>query len=260
MQKYFLVFKQATQDLLEYKADFFLSTLKYSLMVLLMSIVWLNVEKNGQVGLLNKQETISYFLMSAMLYTLSNFHPWYIEDDINRGTLSKYLVKPLSPTIYYFCFELARVALDTILKLVVFLSILYFLNLLPNLTITHVILLLLYCPFIFLFSFQWLSLISILAFWVTEAYAIRWAVTIFTRLVSGILVPIVYFPDYMQKILYILPFEHLAFTPIQFMLGKMTFSLLAESFAILLAWIVAITIFRQWVWNRGLNQFEGTGI
>lgn len=229
-------------------------------MVLMMSIVWLNVEKDGHAGLFNPQETVSYFLMSAMLYTLSNFHPWYIEDDIRLGYLSKYLVKPISPSLYYFCYELARVTVETGLKIGVFLSILFVLHLLPNLTVFQVCIFLLYCPFVFIFAFQWLSLISILSFWITEAYAVRWAVTIFTRLLSGVLVPVIYFPEAMQKILFFLPFEHLAFTPIEFMLGRMSLNDLAQAFTVLFFWICALTLFRQWVWTKGLHNYEGTGI
>lgn len=260
MGKYFLVLKLAVQDLFTYKFDFFLSMMKYAIMVFLMTIVWLNVEKNGHVGAFNTQETISYFVMSAMLYSLSNFHPWYVEDDIRYGYLSKYLVKPVTPMLYYFFFELAKVGLETISKMIVFLSILFWLKLLPNFSLLNVGILLAYCPFIFIFAFQWLVIISQLSFWMTESYAIRWAVTLFTRLMSGILLPIVYLPEQVQKIFYFLPFEHLAFTPINFMLGKISLSVLGHAFSVLLVWIVIISLFRQWMWRKGLKSYEGTGI
>lgn len=260
MKKYFLVFKLALQDLFEYKLDFFMSTFKYSLMVILMTFVWLQVEKDGQAGFFNPQETVSYFLMSAMLYSLSNFHPWYIEDDIRLGYLSKYLVKPISVNLYYFFYESARVTIDTLLKIVVFMIILFFFQLLPSQSFTRILVIFTYLPFIFLFSFQWLSLISITSFWITEAYALRWAVTIMTRLLSGILVPIVYFPEVLQHLFFFLPFEHLAFTPIQFILNKIDISTLYQSLAILICWIIVLGFFRQWIWQKGLHDFEGTGL
>lgn len=260
MKKYWLVIKLAAKDLFQYKFDFFLHTVKYSLMVLMMSVVWLQVEKDGNVGLLSSQETISYFLMSAMLYTLSNFHPVYIEEDIRLGYLSKFLVKPMSPTIYYFCFEFSRVLIETLIKIVVFLSILFALHLLPNLTWFQIAVLLLYSPLVYTFAFEWLTLISLLAFWITEAYAVRWAVTIFTRLLSGVLVPLVYFPAAVQTLLFFLPFQHLAFSPIQFMLGKTSLFTLGLGTLVLLFWTLVLGIFRQLVWKFGLNNYEGTGI
>lgn len=260
MKKYLLVFKLASQDIFQYKLDFFLSVLKYSVMVFLMTIVWLNVEKSGGVGVFTPQQTVGYFIFSAMLYSLSNFHPWYIEEDIRLGYLSKYLVKPVSPTIYYFCFELTRVSIETVSKMIVFFGILFWLNLLPNLSFWQVGILLLYSPFIFLFAFQWLMIISLLSFWVTEAYALRWAVTLFTRFMSGVLVPMVYMPEQIQRIFFFLPFEHLAFTPISFMLGNSSLTMLGQGFGILLIWTLVITLVRQWTWKKGLHSYEGTGI
>ena len=102
MKKYVLVARLAIQDVFEYKFDFLLQSSKYAIMVLLMMLVWQAVERNGSPGFLTQQEIVSYFVLSAMIYTLSNFHPWYIEEDVRMGYLAKYLVKPVSPTLYYF--------------------------------------------------------------------------------------------------------------------------------------------------------------
>lgn len=260
MKKYFLVAKLAIQDVLEYKLDFLMSTSKYSLMVLLMTIVWQAVEKDGHTGYFNASELTNYFLLSAMLYTLSNFHPWFIEEDIKLGYLSKYLVKPLSPTLYYLFFEAAKVFLETGMKMIVFLGILFLTGNLPSLTIDKVFLLLLYIPFVFLFSFQWLTLISILSFWITEAYSVRWAVTIFSRLLSGVLVPLTYFPDVLKQPLFYLPFQHLASTPIELLMGRISIDTFFTSFAILLFWLLALSIFKHWVWQKGIKSYEGVGL
>lgn len=260
MQKYLYVSKLAIQDLFVYKFDFLLNTLKYSLMVIMMTLVWLAVERDGGVGILDQQQVVSYFILSAMVYTLSNFHPWYIEDDIRLGQLSKFLVKPLSPMVYYFFYEAASVFFETVMKMFVFMSILYFTNLLPSFSFVNILILCLYMPFIFTFAFFWLSLTSQLAFWITEAFAVRWAVSIFTRLLSGILVPILYFPESVQQIFQFLPFQHLAFTPIQFMLGNITPLTLLQNLLILLSWTVVLVFLHRSVWMYGLKNYEGTGI
>jgi ABC-2 type transport system permease protein len=260
MKKYFLVMKLAAQDLFQYKLDFFLSVTKYAISISLLAIVWLNVEKSGQVGAFTPQQTITYFLLSAMLYSLSNFHPYYIEEDIRYGYLSRYLVKPMSVTIYYICFELTRVSIETISKMVVFFSLLFWFHLLPDFSLAHLAIVITYSPFIFLFAFQWLMIVSQLSFWITEAYALRWTVTLLMRLLSGLLIPMIYFPEMVQQIFFYLPFQHLAYTPITFMLGKLTLPMFAKSFLVLLCWTMIVTLLRRWMWYKGVRSYEGTGI
>lgn len=260
MNKYFLVTKLALQDIFEYKLDFFLQSAKYGLVVTCMALIWLAVERSGHPGLFTQNQTISYFFFAAILYPLSNFHPWYFENDIRLGSLVKYLVKPISPIVYYFFFQMAQVVLDMMIKLVVFWGILLLFHLSPQITAIQFFLFLLYCPFVFFFSFLWLTLVSMFSFWITEAYAIRWAVTIVTRFLSGILVPLLYFPNRIQSLLHVLPFTSLAFTPIQFILGNISVVQFLYSLVVLLGWTVVLGVIYLSVWHRGLLQFEANGM
>ena len=260
MIKYLVVFKLAAQDVLEYKLDFFLSMTKYALMILMMSFVWGAVEKEGNLGIFTQSENVRYFFFAAILYSVSNFHPWYVEEDIKFGFLSKYLVKPISPNLYYIFYELARTCIETIVKFGIFVPLLYILKLQFSTSLTNILLFFLFFPFIFLFSFQALTIVSTLSFWITEAYAIRWGVTIIFRFLAGLLVPMVYFPLFFQKISFWLPFQHLAFTPIQIVQGKVSIQYSLIGLIVLISWTIVISIMKKILWQKGIHEYEGTGI
>lgn len=259
MQKYWLVFRLAAQELFEYRFDFIASTSKYSMMVIMMTLIWVAVGKTADLPL-TSQETVRYFFFSAMLFSLSNFHTSYIEDDIRLGLLNKFLLKPISAFGYYFVYESAAATLETLLKALVMFPFLWLFGFGFSLEISRVLLCLLFFPVIFCFAFTFFSLISGLAFWITEAFAVRWAVTILMRFVAGTLLPISFFPTSIQAIMYWLPFQHLAYTPIQIIQSKMTLTEGWISLAILVCWTLVMQILRYFQWQAGYKQFEGSGI
>jgi ABC-2 type transport system permease protein len=260
MNKYWLIFKQSINEVLEYRTDFLLSISKYSIMILIMIFVWTAVQQASQSPIYNLGDIVKYFFLAAIIYSLSNFHPYYIEDDIKLGGLNKYLTKPLQPMSYYFVYEAAKVSLETLIRTIILLPVVYLLGYHFQFIPLQFIFFCLYLPLIFVFSFNLLATISITAFWITESSALRWAILIIVRFLSGVLVPIAFFSPTLQSISQYLPFQQLAFIPIQLMLSYVTPQQIIYNFFIFVSWTIAIVIFRLWFWRQGLKIFEGTGI
>lgn len=260
MQKYLLVFRLAAQELFQYRFDFLASTTKYALMVLMMTLVWIAVAKENPNLPLTNQETIRYFFFSAVLFSLSNFHTNYIEDDIRLGSMNKFLLKPISAFAYYFWYESAPALIETSIKLIVMLPLLWLLGFSFSISLPHLALGMVFLPLIFVCAFTLYSTISGLAFWITEAFALRWSITIIIRFLSGILIPISFLPATAQSIMYWLPFEHLAYTPIQLFQAKISLSQGTTALFILACWTLIILAARYRLWQAGYKQFEGSGI
>jgi ABC-type uncharacterized transport system permease subunit len=80
------------------------------------------------------------------------------------------------------------------------------------------------------------------------------------RFLAGLLVPISFFSTQIQSVLYFLPFEHLAYTPIQLLLENLTFQEGVQALLILSGWTVVMNLARYALWKKGTVQYEGTGI
>jgi len=253
-----VIFWLSVQEIIEYRFDFFMRTTKYAVMVSLMSFVWLSVGREGALALSTTQ-TVQYFFLGALIYSLSNFHPYEIEEDIKLGGLSKYLVRPLQPFTYHFWKQAAIAILETLVKFVVIVPLLYAMGFALHFSFSHTLFFVFYLPFIFWFSFHQLSVISLLSFWISEAWAIRWAYTSIMRLLSGMLVPVIFFPQAVQQVLFWLPYQHLAYTPIAIMQQQLSLIEALPSFGVLLVWCVLIWMLKQFVWSKGLEKFESNG-
>jgi len=260
MHKYGLIFKLSLLDIFQYRVDFFLHTLKYATMILMMAFVWTAVGRDNPSFGFNQNQIVSYFFFAAMLYSLSNFHPVYIEEDIKLGALSRFLLKPLSPYLFYLSHEAANAVLETFLKVVVMLPLLHLSGLSVVAGLPQVLVIILYLPVIFIFAFDLLTLISTLTFWLNEAWALRWSLTIIFRLLSGILVPISLFPVFLQPLLMWLPFPYLAFIPIQLLLNNISLETGLRGLGLLGCWTVGLHLFRLWLWKQGIKKYESVGI
>jgi ABC-2 type transport system permease protein len=74
------------------------------------------------------------------------------------------------------------------------------------------------------------------------------------ELLSGVLIPMSFFPQTAQKILALLPFEHIAFTPLQIYLGKLDRMQALHALAIQWLWVVVLLALAQFWWDFWLRR------
>src|SRR5258708_23909508 len=126
---------------------------RYALNIILISYVWLAAATESHSAI-DANQIISYYFFTAMLYSLSNFHTDYIEEDIRLGYISKFFVKPIQPFWYYFIFQGSTALLETALKVVVMFPLMWLLGLKVSFTIINVILFFVSLPLIFFCMFS----------------------------------------------------------------------------------------------------------
>jgi ABC-2 type transport system permease protein len=74
------------------------------------------------------------------------------------------------------------------------------------------------------------------------------------ELLSGLLIPMAFFPDRVQKVLAWLPFEHIAYTPLQIYLGKFDRLAALRALATQWFWVVALLVLAHLWWNHSLRN------
>jgi viologen exporter family transport system permease protein len=74
------------------------------------------------------------------------------------------------------------------------------------------------------------------------------------ELLSGLLVPMTFFPAPLPRVLAWLPFEHIAYTPLQIYLGKLTLYQAALALARQWAWVVALLALAHLWWHHSLRK------
>ncbi|MGB7023414.1 MAG: ABC-2 family transporter protein [Candidatus Acidiferrales bacterium] len=74
------------------------------------------------------------------------------------------------------------------------------------------------------------------------------------ELLSGLLIPMTYFPKKVAAVLAWLPFEHIAYTPLSIYLGKFSTGKAIELLCVQWAWVVVLMLAAHWWWERATKK------
>jgi ABC-2 type transport system permease protein len=73
-------------------------------------------------------------------------------------------------------------------------------------------------------------------------------------LLSGLLIPMAFFPDKARTVLAWLPFEHIAYTPLQIYLGKLDRAAAFRALGIQWFWVIALLLLAHVWWERSVRK------
>ncbi len=74
------------------------------------------------------------------------------------------------------------------------------------------------------------------------------------ELLSGLLIPVAFFPEAIRRVLVWLPFPHIAATPLEIYLGKLSPAESAPALAIQWAWAAGLLLAGHWWWNASARK------
>ena len=74
------------------------------------------------------------------------------------------------------------------------------------------------------------------------------------ELLSGLLIPMSFFPEPIQRVLAWLPFEHIAYTPLQIYLGKLDHATALRMLGIQWFWVVGLLLLAHLWWSRASEK------
>ncbi len=95
-----------------------------------------------------------------------------------------------------------------------------------------------------------LILVELSSFWFGSERGVRFLVSGFANLFSGLLLPIAFFPEWARRISAFLPFEHSLYTPTRIYIGEVSGSVWTAIGA-QLVWLLLLLILTEWMFRRG---------
>ena len=160
-------------------------------------------------------ETFLYIgLGSAVFILLKTYADWYIHYEIREGIIANYLTKPMDFQLYVLFANLGSLLMNLtaitvptalMLGLVFHVKVAYG----PGLFLFPISLLL-----AFLISLSIDYFIGLMGFYSESVWGLSTTKEILVTVFSGALIPLPFFPEAMQKVLYWLPFQAIYHTPL----------------------------------------------
>ncbi|MEK7182678.1 MAG: ABC-2 family transporter protein [Patescibacteria group bacterium] len=263
LRKYYQVFVVSISEMFVWKLNFVLWRVRVVLQLLLLYFLWSTVFLQQEVVFgYERAQILTYIISVAFLrsFVLSS-RSVDVAGEIRDGELTNFLLRPLS----YIGWWWARDAADKVLNIafaLVELSLLWFLFrppliLQPNIVLVlaalaaSLIALILY----FYFSF----LLSMAAFWVAEAWGIRFLATMTLEFLAGGFFPLDILSAPVFRALQLTPFPYMLFFPAKIYLGQLGVGEVLTGFGVLISWTVFFVWAVQAVWMRGLRTYGAEG-
>ncbi len=264
MSPYQKIFKLSISRILTYRLDFLMGRVRNVIVMLVLFYVWTYLTKGSTAFAgYSRQELITYvFGMNVLKAVVFGEQSRKIAQDINDGTFSSYLLKPISVWKLFYFRELGeRVTLfiTSLLEVALFLILLNETILFPSsfgsLGIFALSLFLGHILYFFLSL-----MLNFLAFWTREAMGPRFLFEWLLEFASGVYFPINIVTHSFGVLLSALPYLYILFIPMQIYLGKLSPNDILHSVLLQILWIALIGILTFFTWKKGLQKYTGDGI
>jgi ABC-2 type transport system permease protein len=264
MKKYFKLLLMNSQNTIIYRVRA-LIWLLYDIIVPLLMIVFFKTiiqDPTQQIKGFTINNLITYyFLVSFFGYLLSS----HIEDDIERavksGQVSHLLIKPVSFFKTEFAHELGYKSFTSIIIFILAFLLFIFLgqSLQFNLSFLLLPLLLIALALSFLINFLVSFLVGLLSFWLEEIVGLSSLKDVIVLIFSGAVLPLEFFPEFINKINNLLPFKYLLYFPVSILQGKIILPSILSGLLIQTIWLFIFYLLYKFFYLKTIKHYSAVG-
>jgi ABC-2 type transport system permease protein len=211
-------------------------------------------------GLTFNETFIYVALGSAIFVLLKTYSDWFIHYEIREGIIANYLTKPLDFQIYNLFANLGSVLMNlTAVTLPTALVMIFFFKV----KIASGLGLLLFplsLLFAFLISFSIDYFIGLLGFYSESVWGFSTTKEIIVTVFSGALIPLQFFPEAIQRILFWLPFQAIYHTPLMMITRpNQGLNVFLPMILVQMFWAVVLFILARLFYNQAIKVLRIAG-
>lgn len=265
MKKYLYGFRVIFLDAFHYRFNTILHLSLGNVSTLVTILFWALIYRSNGKDVINGfslSHMVAYYLVSSIVRggVLSNsgflYAAW-----IKGGGLNSELLKPYSINASLYFRNLAG----------------YLTGIFPQFILVALLLPVLAkgggCPFHFpnlLFALAFLavstisshmvwSILGLTAFWLEEANAVMWSFAVLFNMISGMFLPLDFFPQAILSVLKWLPFSCWIYLPTKIYLGLVVPGEIGALLAVNVIWITVLWGLYRMVWTAGIRKYVSVG-
>ena len=247
---------------LNYKFNFILQIFGPVIVFFIVKVnLWKAIFNSSDTGIVNSYSLtamISYHGWAMVVQLVGNgYTGTHLAEDIRLGRISSYLIYPIHlwefHTGQFIAFQFIQ-----FFSAILFLLVLSFTNILIlplNSELFFGVIYLLGVSF-FWFVLQYFT--GLMAFYLEETWIFRVLIQVMVAFLSGLVMPLEFFPLWFQEIVFYTPFPYLSYYPVKILMGEISFSW--SYLGILALWILPVILVNKIIWNKGLKNYTAAGM
>lgn len=252
MLKYFGVFSAMVKKTFAYRTDFIFGVLGSFISLFFIWFIWSAVfnSSTGIIAGFTFEQMISYMCLSVIFHSIisSGSREFDIEHDVRTGRIAMRLINPVSYPLTIFSRDLGAKAVKMVFKIIPVIIVTYLiLNVsspiswlfVPSLCISYLI------------SYTMVFFTGIMAFWTKGSiWGIRMSRDVIVNLLSGSMIPIIMFPDWLGNVAMKLPFISLFHIPVSIYLGNISGTVIYYQLLLQILWLVVFIVPVYLIWKK----------
>lgn len=261
MKTYIMFGMKTFSNQLSYRTEVWIRLFGNFGTILILTEIWKAVLGNGEINGIGIEQMITYSIINTLLSALLlNGISEKVDNSLKSGSIASELIKPISYPFYLLSEGLGNSFYQLIFTSIPSLFIAwFFFGFLSPASAVHFLGFLVALGFAFTISFLLGYLISLLAFWLMNHFALNWIMGGLITIFSGSFLPLWFFPESWLTITKFLPFLYLGYLPAAIYLGTLSVHEMGVFIITGVTWIAGLTLLVCWLWNKAIKRLVVQG-
>lgn len=265
IKSYLTFTKNTFQKNLSYRANAIIFFLGELMLLFITFYLWKAIYRSSDSMIIkgfSLNEMIVYVLISFITsVTINSNIGSSISREVKDGSIAINLIRPINYEKRMFFESLGNLMYSFI---VVFFIGFILINILQinysgKFSVVNIILYLISILAGFIIDFYYSYMFGLLSFKITNMWGLNQIMNAIFQLLSGALIPMVFFPSWMQGIFNFLPFSSMIYTPSMIYLGKLTNIEIIKAISIQFLWIIILMIIGRQMWRSLIKELTILG-
>lgn len=275
LKKYKPFIRASAMDMMTWRFNILVWVIVTVFEVACLIFLWLAVYSSSEGGIdasingFTYKEMISYVVLTTVFgfVTFNNDTLWYINQDIRKGTIGNYVIKPIS---YRGKFVASNIGAFLMMSLVfgtplygASLGVLIGIGFLPVPSvldfIAHFGLFLVASVLACLLNDTISYIFGVLCFYTSAAWGLNALKQTIISFLSGTLLPIAFFPNVFREIVSYMPFAGMSQNPVLILMMKYSYLECLQVILISLGWLIVLEVFAKLLFNHAIKMVTVQG-
>lgn len=250
--KYAAFFQGSFKSQFVYRLATVMGLLRSAVLIFVQYCLWKALIASGLRPDVTLAQMIAYVAITTITGTLTDGE--FANDigaSIRDGSVVMHFLRPASYQLYLLSSFLGRNSyrlLTTALPVVALCAIFAGVPLPPS--FLHLLVFLFLTLLGIIIMFQLIYITGLLAFWTQKTWFLSWYTDALCTFFGGSVVPLWFYPRFLEGLTVYLPFRYISFEGINYYLGKVPLHSAGLSIGISVFWTIALFLIGLFFWNR----------
>lgn len=209
-------------------------------------------------------QMLSYFGVATLIHYISfDFADWNLQMLVRSGKFVTFALRPLPHWLFALAQKLGHRSLALyveVLPVMLLFIFVFGVNMRPAAPGWAILSILLS----FLMNFMVNYCVGLTAFWLVRAEGVRRVFLLLKDVSAGVFIPLSFFPDILQKILFFLPFQFITYLPTRVYIGHYELAgmelTLGQAVGLQAAAVAVMAALTLALYSAALRRFTGVGV